>query len=104
MRNQVNISYQTVIPQLFIVIVGFLILSCSQNKSEQRNTSEKDTFQPPVIISVKNPRVVNLDTCPSPLSITIPARKEDSFILKINNSQTVIHSPEIKPADFSVLM
>jgi hypothetical protein len=27
-----------------------------------------------------------------------------SFVLKINNSKKVIHTPEIKPADFSVLM
>ena len=48
--------------------------------------------------------VVNLDTCPPPLTITLPDRKKDSFVLKINGSKTVILPPEIKPADFSVLM
>ena len=105
MRNRVNIRYQTLILQFFIVIIGFLIFSCSQNKSGQRNTSEKkDTLKPPVTIAVKNLIVVNLDTCPPPLTITIPERKEDSFVLKINNSRTVILPPEIKPADFSVMM
>jgi len=105
MGNQVNIRYQTVILQFFIVLVGFLIFSCSQKKSGQQNTSEKkDTLKPPVTIVVTAPFVTLLDTCPPPLTITIPARKEDSFVLKISNSKTVIHTPEIKPADFSVLM
>ena len=105
MGNQVNIRYQTVILQFFIVLVGFLIFSCSQKKSGQQNTSEKkDTLKPPVTIVVTAPFVTLLDTCPPPLTITIPEREKDSFVLKINNSKKVIHPPEIKPADFSVLM
>ena len=65
---------------------------------------KKDTLKPPVTIAVKNPVIVNLDTCPPPLTITIPDRKKDSFVLNINGSKTVILPPEIKPADFSVLM
>jgi ligand-binding sensor domain-containing protein/signal transduction histidine kinase len=90
---------------LFIVIIGFLIFSCSQKKSERRNIAEKrNTLKPPITIAVKNPIVVHLDTCPPPLTIIIPDRKTDSFALKKNDLTTVIHPPEIKPADFSVLM
>jgi ligand-binding sensor domain-containing protein/signal transduction histidine kinase len=91
--------------QIFFVIIGSFILSCSQKKSIQPNTSEKkDTLKPPVTIAVNKPKVVNLDTCPPPLTITIPDRKKDSFVININGSKTVIHPSEKKPADFSVLM
>src|SRR5687768_7345716 len=105
MRNPIHIRYQMLVRQVFFVIMGSCILSCSQKKSIQPNTSEKkDTLKPPVTIAVKNPIIVNLDTCPSPLTITLPARKKDSFVININGSKTVILPPEIKPADFSVLM
>ena len=105
MRNGINIIYQRPILQFLIVIIGFLIFSCSQKRSERSNIAEKeDTFKPPITIAVKNPVVVSLDTYPSPLTITFPDRKKDSFVISINGSKTVILPPEIKPADFSVLM
>src|SRR5687768_12521228 len=105
MRNPIHIRYQMLVRQVFFVIMGSCILSCSQKKSIQRNTSEKkDTLKPPVTIAVKNPFIVHLDTCPPPLTITIPDRKKDSFVININGSRTVILPPEKKPADFSVLM
>ncbi|MGK2864475.1 MAG: two-component regulator propeller domain-containing protein [Chitinophagaceae bacterium] len=105
MRNRINILYQTVILQFFIVIIGCLIFSCSQKKSERRHIAEKkDSLKLPVTIPVRNPVIVNLDSRPAPLTITIPDRKKDSFFININGSKTVILPPEIKPADFSVLM
>src|SRR5688572_27453602 len=105
MRNGINIIHQPQIIQFFIVIIGFLLISCSQNKSERRTIAErKEIIQPPVTIAVINPVIVNLDTCPSPLTITLPDRKKDSFVVNINGSKTVILPPEIKPADFSILM
>jgi len=105
MQKLVNILNQTLTPSIFFIITLFLIFSCSQNNPKEPNASEKkDTLKTPVTIAVKNPIVVHLDTCPPPLTITIPENKKDSFVLKINNSKTVINAPEIKPADFSVLM
>ena len=105
MRNGINIIYQKLILQFFIVIIGFIIFSCSQKNSERETiTKKKDTLKPPVTIAVKNPIVVNLDSCPPPLTIAFPDRKKDSFVININGSKTVILPPEKKPADFSALM
>ncbi|MBD0287118.1 MAG: hypothetical protein ICV79_17065, partial [Flavisolibacter sp.] len=103
MRNSINILYRTLIELLCLLLT--LISSCSQNNTHQSSASAKtNTIKPPVIVAVKAPVVTNLDTCPPPLTVTIPAKKKDSFVLKVNNSKTVIHAPQIKPADFSVLM
>lgn len=105
MGKFINILYQPLIVKFFLLIILFLIFSCSQNNSKKPDAPEKkDELTPPVTIPVKAPKVTLLDTCPPPLTITIPSKKADSFILKINNSNTVIRPPEIKPADFSVLM
>jgi ligand-binding sensor domain-containing protein/signal transduction histidine kinase len=104
MQKPVIIEYQALMRQFFFANTLFLIFSCSQNNPQQATAEKKDTLKPPVMIAVKNPIVVHLDTCPPPLTITIPAKAKDSFVLKTNNSKTVIHSPEIKPADFSVMM
>ena len=86
MQKLVNILNQTLTPSFFFMITPFLIFSCSQNNPNEPNASEKkDTLKPPVTIAVKNPIVVHLDTCPPPLTITIPENKKDSFVLKINN-------------------
>jgi ligand-binding sensor domain-containing protein/signal transduction histidine kinase len=105
MQKLAIIEYQALMRHFFFITTVFLIFSCSQNKPWHRNIADKkDTFKPPVTIAVKNPVVVNLDSRPSPLTITLPDRKKDSFVVNINGSKTVILPPEIKPADFSILM
>ena len=105
MRKFLNILHQTLNEQFFLLIILFFIFSCTQNNPKQTNASEKkNELKQPVTITGKAPIVTLLDTCPPPRTITIPTKKEDSFILKINNSKTVILPPETKPADFMVLM
>jgi len=105
MHQPVNILHQPLIQLLILWSTAFVIFSCSQNNPKKPHAAEKrNEFKSPVRIAAKNPVVVHLDTCPPPLTITIPENKKDSFVLKINNSKIVIHPPEIKPADFSILM
>ena len=88
-----------------LMMVLILIFSCSREiKNQPEAFTKNSTLKPPVTITGIAPIVTLLDTRPSPLTITIPENKKDSFVLKINNSKRVIHSSEIKPADFSVLM
>ena len=104
MTKPVNIRYTTMMPYFIFMNVVFIFVSCSQNNVQQVTAEKKDSFKPPVTIAVTAPDITLLDTSPPPITITIPENKKDSFVLKINNSKRVIHSPEIKPADFSVLM
>ena len=105
MEKKVIIVDQSFIRPFYWMIVFVLIFSCSQNNKNQPEAFENNsTLKPPVSITGIAPIVTLLDTCPPPITITIPENRKDSFVLKINNSKRVIHSPEIRPADFSVLM
>jgi ligand-binding sensor domain-containing protein/signal transduction histidine kinase len=99
------ITIQTLIRQSLFVAILSLLFSCTQNHPKQSDSVEKKSpLKPPVTITGKAPIVTLLDTCPPPRTIIIPRKKEDSFVLKINNSKTLIVPPEKKPADFMVLM
>ncbi len=104
MDRILKIIYQKHLIQFFLSLILF-VSSCSQNNPGKPAVPEnKNILKPPVTITIKSPIITRLDTCPSPLTITIPENKKDSFSLKINNSKRVVHFPEIKPADFFVPM
>ncbi len=105
MCKPTTIIYQPLQRQFFLLVILSIVFSCSQNNPKKLNVSEKkNEWKPPVTIAGKAPIVTLLDTCPPPLTINIPAKKQDSFVTKINNSKTVIRPPETKPAGFIVLM
>ena len=102
---QKTITIKTLIRQFSFGVIFFLIFACSENNTKQSDAFEKkNPLKPPVTITGKTPIVTLLDTCPPPRTIVIPTKKEESFVLKINDSKTLIVPPEIKPADFMVLM
>jgi hypothetical protein len=100
-----NIANHPLVRAIFFCVYLAINFSCHSNERGEVNASIKpDTVKSPVTITGMPPVVTLLDTCPPPRTITIPAKKQDSFVIKINNSKTVIRPPETKPADFMVLM
>jgi signal transduction histidine kinase/ligand-binding sensor domain-containing protein/DNA-binding response OmpR family regulator len=85
------------------VICVFLFFACDQKNSTPPFAADKrDPFKPPDTIPVKDPMIVYLDTCPSPLTVIIPERKADSFVLKTKDFTKVIHSPKVIQANLFV--
>lgn len=104
MQKPFTIIHKMLLRQLFVIIL-FLIFSCSQNNPKLSDAFEKrNPLKPPVTVTGKAPIETFLDTYPPPRIIIIPTKKEESFVLKTDNSKTLIVPPEVKIAGFTVLM
>ena len=69
--------------QFFLLCVFYIISSCTQNTAKQQIIGQKkDTLKPPVMIAVKNPVVINLDTCPPPHFFLVPSKPGGSHIVQ----------------------
>ena len=107
MHRVKNISYQTIVTLCALFFARIIISSCSENKSDQHAASKKESTQkPPVTIIAKPPFVTLLDTCPSPLTIAIPQKTADSYVIKTEDGAKTIRllPPETRSASFFVSM
>ena len=107
MRKTINLLYKPFVRGFYLFITISTIFACSQNKPDQHDTSKKENKQKtPVAITGKAPVVTLLDTCPSPLTITIPQKTADSYSIKTEaGSKTIqILPPEKRSAGFFVPM
>jgi ligand-binding sensor domain-containing protein/serine phosphatase RsbU (regulator of sigma subunit) len=89
----------------FLILTLFLFSSCSKKNSENNKTelTKADRLIGPVAISITNPIVVNLDTCPAPqtnLIVTKPTNQTIAY----NGRLIKLKPPEIKSADFFSIM
>jgi len=62
---------------LSVILISIFLFSCSNNKSNDVKLysflhNKKDSIVAPLTILVKNPIIVNTDTCPKPTIIAIP--------------------------------
>ena len=100
MRGFKNFLSQT---RFTFVICVFLFFACAQKNTDSPVAADKsNSFKLPDIIPVKDPILVKLDTCPTPLTVIIPEKKADSFVLKTKDFTKVIHSPKVIPANLYV--
>jgi ligand-binding sensor domain-containing protein/serine phosphatase RsbU (regulator of sigma subunit) len=89
----------------FFVAALFLYSSCSSKRADDNSFAviKTDTLIPPVSTLIRNPVVINSDTCPPPQTITIPIQSSNTTI-NLGGRLIKLAPPEIKPADFLSLM
>lgn len=84
---------------------GLLYITSCTNSSKKSTVVEKtDSLAPPVAIQVTNPFIVRLDTCPKPISITIPAGSIKQSNTAQNGYEAQLVQSETKAVDFIPLM
>jgi ligand-binding sensor domain-containing protein/serine phosphatase RsbU (regulator of sigma subunit) len=100
-----NINTLTKGVVFFFITTLFLFSSCSKKNSEKNKAelTKIDTLIAPVSISIANPIVVNLDTCPAPQTNIIPTKSGNQTTI-YNGRLIKLKPPEIKPADFYSIM
>jgi ligand-binding sensor domain-containing protein/serine phosphatase RsbU (regulator of sigma subunit) len=89
----------------FFITALFFYSSCS-TKHKENNISEvvkADTLIPPVSVLIRNPIVINTDTCPPAQKIIVPIQASNTSV-NIGGKIVKLTPPEIKPADFLSMM
>jgi ligand-binding sensor domain-containing protein/serine phosphatase RsbU (regulator of sigma subunit) len=89
----------------FFITALFLCSSCSTNRKENNNSEaiKADTLIPPVSTLIRNPIVINMDTCPPSQTIIIPTQPSNA-IVNLGGRSIKLVPPEIKSADFLSMM
>src|SRR5688572_29308038 len=66
----------------FFIAALFLYSSCSSKRTDNNSSVviKADTLIPPVFTLIRNPVVINSDTCPPPQTITIPIQPGNTTI------------------------
>ncbi|HEX7844336.1 MAG TPA: two-component regulator propeller domain-containing protein, partial [Chitinophagaceae bacterium] len=97
---------QKIFPILFLMLLA-CFFSCKETRIRSSSSPQNDqVIKKPVFIPAGTPHIINLDTCPQPQRIRIPAKDSGFINFKTANweRKLKIVPPVSYPADFFVAM